>query len=147
MILSHFEANSPGSNHLPQIEQIVPNRTKLPRIEPNLPEPNITPKKQNQDVLRDILSLTACCSFHTYRCRLLVAAVAPPQLLNGLVGRPRQLERDVQAATPLRARTHGGVEGNPGAGGVADDGHLFLAGHEQLTLANVEAVVLRRNIS
>lgn len=67
--------------------------------------------------------------------------MAPPQLLDGLVRRPGQLERDVQAAAPLRARANGGVEGNPGACGVADDGHLLLAGHEQLALADVEADV------
>lgn len=71
--------------------------------------------------------------------------MAPPQLLDGLIGGPRQLERDVQAAAALRARAHRGVEGNPGASGVADDGYLLLAGHEKLALADVETVfVLKR---
>lgn len=77
---------------------------------------------------------------NTHRCRLLVAAVAPAELLDGLVRRPWELERDVQPPPAFAPRPDRRVEGDSGAGRVADDGHLLLARHEQTALGDVQAV-------
>mmetsp|Transcript_21706 Transcript_21706/g.51477 ORF Transcript_21706/g.51477 Transcript_21706/m.51477 type:complete len:693 (-) Transcript_21706:330-2408(-) len=85
--------------------------------------------------------LTATCRHHedVLRAVDLVGAVRAAALLDGLVGAPRQLERDVHAAAAvLHAAV--GLQRDAGGGGLGDDGHELLARHEGRLLVQVDAL-------
>lgn len=62
------------------------------------------------------------------------------------VSRPWQFQRDVQSPSALCARPIRRVQRHPGASRIADNGHPLLAGHEQLSLSNVETAMIMQHI-
>jgi len=77
--------------------------------------------------------------FLTARRHLLIGAVRAAELLQHLVGRPRQLERDVQPLLDvLEARV--GVQRDAARRGVGDDGDRLLPRQKVGLLVDVDLV-------